>query len=435
MVSDFEVTVIISFALGSVAFPLFICWEKSHALHSDSSQMTNKHLMMIPNCSLQCAPTQKKMKTRQSRRNMTKQRRNDEDSSTRTQALTLSSLDDSEPAKQTVASPKTRRHRIKKGFLNDNTKHSKSVGRSTSTKPHDAPMQKRDIYFALDCEMVGVGPEGLDSALARVSIINWDNEIVLDTYVKVNETVTDYRTFVSGIRPEHIESDSAMSLAEVQQAATDTLRGKILVGHGLINDLKVIGIQHPWCDTRDTATYKPFMREVELETSKERKMLPRRLRDLTFEKLGKEIQVMGKAHSPVEDAIASMDLYKSVRGEWEQHMMKLVNSVKDQNTSVEIKPTSQRQVHPMQQRLPSPYPQHRQVAAIKMTMGNGYSPRHDPRLNAPLFPQGQMMMKQSLPLPNMQHYYTMNQQSQPPLTQQQQGCQMPQFLWKRPIYM
>lgn len=373
------------------------------------------------------------MKTRQSRRNMTKQRRNDEDSSTRTHALTLSSLDDSEPAKQSV-SPKTRRHRIKKGFLNGNTKHSKSVGRSTSTKPHDAPMQKRDIYFALDCEMVGVGPEGLDSALARVSIINWDNEIVLDTYVKVDENVTDYRTFVSGIRPEHIESDSAMSLAEVQQAVTDTLRGKILVGHGLVNDLKVIGIQHPWCDTRDTATYKPFMREVELETNKEKKMLPRRLRDLTFEKLGKEIQVMGKAHSPVEDAIASMDLYKSVRGEWEQHMMKLVNSVKDQNTSVEIKSTSQRQVHPIQQPLPSPYPQHRQMTAIKVNMGNRYSPRHDPRLNVPLFPQGQMMMKQSQPSPNMLHHYTMNQQSQPPPTQHQR-CQMPQFLWKRPIHM
>jgi len=382
-----------------------------------------------------CAPTQKKMKKKQSRKNMIKQHRSDEDSSTRTYALTLSSSEDTEPAKQ-AASPKTRRHRIKKGFLQNNTKHSKSVGRSTSTKPHDAPMQKRDIYFALDCEMVGVGPEGLDSALARVSIINWDNEIVLDTYVKVEETVTDYRTFVSGIRPEHIESDSAMSLAEVQQAATDTLRGKILIGHGLINDLKVIGIQHPWCDTRDTATYEPFMREVELEANKEKKMLPRRLRDLTFEKFGKEIQVMGKAHSPVEDAIASIDLYKSVRSQWEQHMMKLVNSAKDRNVAVgaiSMKPTSQRQIPPMQQPLP-PYLQHHQKSTMKMTMGHRYLPQHDPRMNAPLFPQGQMMIKPpSTVLPNMQHHFIIHQQSSSPRRPPPQGC--PQFLWKRPIFM
>ena len=29
-------------------------------------------------------------------------------------------------------------------------------------------------YLALDCEMVGVGPEGREDALARVSLVNFD---------------------------------------------------------------------------------------------------------------------------------------------------------------------------------------------------------------------------------------------------------------------
>lgn len=205
--------------------------------------------------------------------------------------------------------------------------------KATSTKKHDAPMQRRDIYFALDCEMVGVGPEAVDSALARVSIVNWDNEIVLDTYVKVDEPVTDYRTFISGITPEQIQSESALPINEVRKMVMSTLQGKILIGHGLENDLKVVGINHPWCDVRDTAKYAPFMKTLESRSAEEQKKLlcPRKLRDLVLEKLGKHIQVMGKAHSPVEDAIAAMDLYKAVRSEWEMEMMKKVNQANQAN--------------------------------------------------------------------------------------------------------
>ena len=60
--------------------------------------------------------------------------------------------------------------------------------------------------------MVGVGPEGLDSAVARVTICNWAEKVILDTFVKVPVEVTDYRTFVSGIEAKDLESDNAMSL-------------------------------------------------------------------------------------------------------------------------------------------------------------------------------------------------------------------------------
>jgi DNA polymerase III epsilon subunit-like protein len=59
-------------------------------------------------------------------------------------------------------------------------------------------------YVAIDCEMVGVGPEGEESALARVSLVNYNGAVLMDEYVKPQERVTDFRTAVSGITPKHL---------------------------------------------------------------------------------------------------------------------------------------------------------------------------------------------------------------------------------------
>lgn len=55
-------------------------------------------------------------------------------------------------------------------------------------------------YIAIDCEMVGVGGEENErSALARVSIVNYHGHLILDTFVRPKERVTDWRTWVSGV--------------------------------------------------------------------------------------------------------------------------------------------------------------------------------------------------------------------------------------------
>ena len=59
-------------------------------------------------------------------------------------------------------------------------------------------------HLGLDCEMVGVGPEGIQSALARVVIVNSYGNVIYDQFCLTKERVTDYRTKVSGIRPEHL---------------------------------------------------------------------------------------------------------------------------------------------------------------------------------------------------------------------------------------
>jgi RNA exonuclease 4 len=166
--------------------------------------------------------------------------------------------------------------------------------------------------------MVGVGPIGEESALAKITITNWENQVIFETHVKVDQFVTDFRTSVSGIRSHHLQSRSAMNIQEVRYFVSKILRGKILIGHGLENDLRAIGISHPWQNIRDTATYQPLMY---MRSSKSNAMgyiyTPKKLKDLAWEQLGKRIQVEGKPHNPREDAITAMKIYQKLRNEWE----------------------------------------------------------------------------------------------------------------------
>lgn len=65
--------------------------------------------------------------------------------------------------------------------------------------------------LAMDCEMVGVGRNGEESVLARVSLVNQHGNCIYDKFVKAREKVTDYRTHVSGIRPDNLEDGEIMS--------------------------------------------------------------------------------------------------------------------------------------------------------------------------------------------------------------------------------
>lgn len=175
------------------------------------------------------------------------------------------------------------------------------------------PTHKPGKFLALDCEMVGTGPPpASDNVLARVSIVNFHGEQVYDSYVQPvpGVEVTDYRTFVSGIRPEHLEAEVARPFAEVQKEVSDLLDGKVLVGHALKNDLTVLLLAHPQRDIRDTARHANF-RKLSMGRSPA-------LRKLAKERLGLEIQ--GGEHSSVEDARATMLLFKLEKDVFEKEV-------------------------------------------------------------------------------------------------------------------
>lgn len=94
---------------------------------------------------------------------------------------------------------------------------SKVISSSSSSSSNGFKLSK-DIkakYVGIDCEMVGIGPEGKQSALARVSIVDFDGNILYDEYVRPPSYVTDFRTQWSGIRKKDLRQGSALTLAEV----------------------------------------------------------------------------------------------------------------------------------------------------------------------------------------------------------------------------
>ena len=56
----------------------------------------------------------------------------------------------------------------------------------------------------MDCEMVGTGPDASFSMLARCSLVNHHGNVLYDSFVAPMDTITDYRTSVSGVTPSDL---------------------------------------------------------------------------------------------------------------------------------------------------------------------------------------------------------------------------------------
>lgn len=174
-----------------------------------------------------------------------------------------------------------------------------------------SPSVEAGKFIAIDCEMVGVGPTpDADSALARVSIVNYHGHQLYDSFVQPKEAVTDYRTFVSGITPQLLQS--ARTFEAVQADVAKLLDGKILVGHAIKHDLEALLLGHSKRDIRDTSRH-PAFRQLARGKSPSLKKLAREL-------LGLEIQ--SGEHSSVEDARATMLLFRREKEGFEKEHMK-----------------------------------------------------------------------------------------------------------------
>lgn len=83
--------------------------------------------------------------------------------------------------------------------------------------------------LAIDCEMVGVGPKGEESVAARVSVVNQHGKCVYDKCIKPTQPVTDYRTAVSGMRPENLKQGGSSLLASAGEAVPGSLSPHLLL--------------------------------------------------------------------------------------------------------------------------------------------------------------------------------------------------------------
>ncbi|XP_070822732.1 interferon-stimulated 20 kDa exonuclease-like 2 [Chaetodon trifascialis] len=168
-------------------------------------------------------------------------------------------------------------------------------------------------FLALDCEMVGSGPKGSTSQLARCSMVSYDGDVIYDKFINPSVPVTDYRTRWSGIRRRDLIN--AMPYSEARKEILRMLMGKVVIGHAIHNDFKVLGYSHPAALTRDTSRIPLLNLKAGFAVGE-----CASLKRLTKAILRRDIQTGRKGHSSVEDAKATMELYKVVEEEWEREL-------------------------------------------------------------------------------------------------------------------
>ncbi|KAL8197572.1 UNVERIFIED_CONTAM: hypothetical protein K2H54_033106 [Gekko kuhli] len=184
-----------------------------------------------------------------------------------------------------------------------------SSASDTNSFSYFKPKSKKLV--AIDCEMVGTGPAGKVSALARCTVVNYNGDVIYDKYIRPQLPVVDYRTRWSGITWRHLEKATPFMTARAE--VLQILKDKIVVGHAIHNDFRALKYFHPQEWTRDTSQ-SPLLRGrggLPLKASVSLKNLAKKL-------LHKQIQVSKRGHSSVEDAQASMELYRLVETQWEK---------------------------------------------------------------------------------------------------------------------
>lgn len=177
-------------------------------------------------------------------------------------------------------------------------------------------------YVAIDCEMVGTGPEGRVSELARCSVVSYYCDVLYDKYVLPEQPITDFRSRWSGITPRHMAK--AIPFQVAQKEILKLLKGKVVVGHAVHNDFQVLKYTHPRSHIRDTTCVPKLLNPggpPKYRVS---------LKDLALHLLHKKIQVGHHGHSSVEDAATAMELYRLVEHRWEEKMCRLCTQKEDQ---------------------------------------------------------------------------------------------------------
>ncbi|XP_007946615.1 interferon-stimulated 20 kDa exonuclease-like 2 [Orycteropus afer afer] len=210
------------------------------------------------------------------------------------------------------ALPKIKSHRACSQKKHPQKNASQNSKQAHSEHSSGASQEPRKMV-AVDCEMVGTGPKGHVSSLARCSIVNYNGDVLYDEYILPPCRIVDYRTRWSGIRKQHMVNATPFKIARSQ--ILKILTGKIVVGHAIHNDFKALQYFHPKSLTRDTSHIPLLNRKADFPEN-----ATMSLKRLTQKLLNRDIQVGKSGHSSVEDAQATMELYKLVEVEWEQHL-------------------------------------------------------------------------------------------------------------------
>lgn len=163
------------------------------------------------------------------------------------------------------------------------------------TRSEYQPVNENSPMFSVDCEWVLC--RGGIKTLARIAVVNERLECVYHTLVKPVLPVTDYLTKYSGVTGKMLNNVQT-TLKDVQRDLQNLLPDDaILVGQAIGGDLIALELLHPYII--DTSVI------YNLTGNRTKKT---KLSMLAQIFLGRQIQTAADGHSPIEDALAAMEL-------------------------------------------------------------------------------------------------------------------------------
>lgn len=162
------------------------------------------------------------------------------------------------------------------------------------TLDHYDPVTDDSPLFGLDCEMCRTTTGELE--VTRITLVNEQEEVVIETFVRAKNPITDYLTEYSGVTADLLK-DVKTELEDVYEMLKKVLPSDaILVGQSLETDLIKLCLRHPY--VIDTSVIFNLSGTRQIKAS---------LKYLAKKFLAQDIQ-SGFGHCSKEDAIAALRL-------------------------------------------------------------------------------------------------------------------------------
>lgn len=183
----------------------------------------------------------------------------------------------------------------------------------------------------------GMMRSNIGQVLGRVSVVNYHGATIFDTFVCYPEPIkiTSTDEVYSGIGLNDIDpQNGAQPFSEVQVQLVELLRDRIVVGHDIWKDLKVISMDLPSSILKlqqvglqlpNPVTFNIKVRDTQKYTGYRQYANPGahqgpNLKNLTLNVVNREIKE-GRVSS-VEDAIATMEVYRKAELDIDQEQGK-----------------------------------------------------------------------------------------------------------------
>ncbi|KAL4138416.1 hypothetical protein PRIC2_001922 [Phytophthora ramorum] len=174
------------------------------------------------------------------------------------------------------------------------------------------PVLTRDIegpFYAIDVECVATGSGTNDRDVARIAVVDEDEEVVFDQYVKPTKPIVSYLTQLTGITEDNLKEAPGLDEALVRLKAILPVES-VIVGQSIKKDLEWLTLQKPTDYKGEFDVADLFRLPMQLTNGVVRYRYFS-LRHVAKYLLGHDIQEAD--HDPVIDARYAMKVFKKFR--------------------------------------------------------------------------------------------------------------------------